>query len=299
MASIIQSDSIMNSVLNNDPNISCINPSSKRLLNRLSFDKNNKQISGYCSGLKLANDIASLKKDTVLDLCDCQVANLNNQLLTCPQNKFMISLTNDNKSAMCCTPCVDNINTAIDQPSCLTTTLNSCPQNSYITSVLPGKTITCCYPSLNQTIVRKQENNNKLCNEYGLSKCSDSTVMDTKNRCANAGIDQCSVNNLNNFYEKCSKYGMKYTDMLGTIHNSSSPIDCHTNNFPIIESLCKNTGIAPCNIQNISDIQMNILKNQLSFIRSIDSLKILILPTSILLLLSIIMFIIILFTTKN
>lgn len=299
MTSIVPSDTIVNNVLNNDLNISCVNPSSKRILNRVSFDKSGKQISGVCSGLKLSSDVGSYKKDDKLDLCDCQVASLNNKLLTCPQNKFMVSISGDNKSALCCNPCINNINTVTNPGSCLITMANNCPENSYITSVLPGKTITCCYPSLNKTIVQDQEQQNKLCRQYGLSNCSNTNINNLENRCKAAGITDCSVNNINLFQQKCNQYGLRYNDINGNLQNSNSPIDCDANIFPIIDSICKSTNIKPCTVNNISNAQINLLKDQINLVRKLDSISLLILPTSVLAIITIILFIIIKIATKN
>jgi hypothetical protein len=214
---------------------------------------------GTCSNI--------LYDSTSNNLCGCSIIDMNNGKIECPQNTFLRKILPESNKGVCCRPCMDNnititTDSRICRPIIKTTSDNiKCPDNSYVTKIdmsLKDPTITCCKPKIvePESSVEQKSKLATMCGTMGLADedCDQSNLDKLNNQCSTLGVSPCTVEELDNIEEKCGNYGMRYFNRKDNQYmNTDSPINCHSNNFEKLDTMCQKYGLDVCSIYGIQD----------------------------------------------
>jgi hypothetical protein len=302
---------VNNTDLNFSTDISCkgVENSGGKIISGFAFEKDNNAKynikTSNCANLKLATNVGDIKKGVVLDeVCDCEIVSINNNILTCPKNKFIKTYFPTLNKISCCSPCTNNgtIKTEFNDDKCQdvlinpTTHIAMCPKDMFVSKIdLQNSKISCCPPVIGGSYGQEIMKINEKCKQMGIDNniCmndSSNIVKRLEETCKKYGIkdEDCKYNNIINFEKKCDTYGMKYTSIDGgQVKNPSSYLECHKNNFDDLDRFCTQNSITPCNWENIQiwkDNSNSNIKNLSGLFKNTKSLWIIVVVILIILL---------------
>lgn len=278
--------------LNFSSDISCrdVETAGGKISTGFSFQQNNKTNTfsikdANCANLTLGSDMGNLKKGTILsDVCDCEIASINNGAITCPNNKFIKSYYPSSNKVSCCSPCTSNaeIKTAYSTPNCNdvnvdgTTYLAMCPINQFANGIdFTNSKVKCCKPSASGNLGLSTVDMTNQCKNLGITgTCNEKTINQYEKVCNDLGIKNCNYTNIMNTENICNNYGMKYYDVdTNLLMNPESYLVCNENNFADVDKFCKEKNITPCNWQNIQAWKQNTIDQLAEDVENIDTLQ--------------------------